>query len=258
MTRDTSAMRRRLALGVVFAGSLISMTSLAHAYRRRTVDDLPEGAPLFWERRSIEFRDEFTRIPNVESNAARLALGASLATWSHAGDCTDIALTHIGQADTDRTNLSGGAPDRENRVVFRATDWPLRVGPQTLAVTTLIYRRASGEIVDADIDVNAVNHPWSALTVPAGTNDIENTLTHEFGHVLGFAHSDVLEATMFAHADLDETLKRDLAPDDLDAVCTVYPPHPTNTCAASSGHSNFGWIGWLAVAWLGRRRQRGC
>lgn len=256
MTRDTSAMRRCLALGVVFGGSLVLTTNVAHAYRRRTVDDLPEGAPLFWERRTIEFRDEFTTIPNVETGAARLALEASLATWSRAGGCTDIVLTHSGQADASRTNLSGGAPDMENRVVFRTTDWPLRVGPQVLAVTTQVYRRASGEIVDADIDINAVNHPWSALTLPTGTNDIENTLTHEFGHVLGFAHSEVREATMFAEADLDETLKRDLAVDDVDAVCTVYPPRPTSTCAAS-GRSSFGWMGWLAIAWLSQRRQRG-
>jgi len=230
------------------------MTSVAHAYRRTTVDDIPDGTPLVWHRRSIEFRDEFTGIPGVEPSQARTALEASLATWSQAGGCTDILLMHAGQADADRTNLSGGAPDMENRIVVRTSSWPPRVGPQTLAVTTLVYRRATGEIVDADIDINAVSQPWSAVAAPMGTNDFENTLTHELGHTLGFAHSEVLEATMFADADLDETTKRDLAPDDIDAICAVYPPRPSGSCAAS-GRTSLGWIGWLALAWLGRRAQ---
>ena len=253
-------MHRRLALGVTFGGSLVLMTSVAHAYRQRRVDDLPEGTPLVWQRRSIAFRDEFTRIPDVAPGQARLALEASLTTWSQAGGCTDIQLLHAGQADSDRSNLSGGAPDMENRVIVRTTDWPARVGTQTLAVTTSVYRRSTGEIVDADIDVNALNHPFSALATPMGTNDLENTLTHELGHVLGFAHSDASDATMFADAELGETLKRDLAPDDLDAVCTVYPlPPPQGHCSASPGQVRLGWMGWLALAWIGRRRaQRGC
>ena len=234
-------------------------TGVAHAYRRETVDDLPDGAPLYWPERSLGFRDELTRIPGVTPLEGRAALLASLATWTRAGGCTDVTLNHLGAATSDRTSLSGGAPDGENRVVVRMTNWPARVGMQTLAVTTVVYERSSAHIVDADIDVNAVNQGWSTDDAPAGTNDLENTLTHELGHVLGFAHSEVPEATMFAEADLGETLKRDLAADDVDAVCTVYPPLPTSTCSASPGHATLGWMGWLSIAWaLAQSRSRTC
>lgn len=234
------------------------MTSgVAHAYRRETVDDAPDGAALYWPVRSIEFRDEFTGIPGIAPIDARSALAASMATWTRAGGCTDVTLTHVGPAASMRTSLSGGAPDGENRVVVRMSDWPLRVGPQTLAVTTVVYERSSAHIVDADIDINAVNRVWSTDDAPAGTNDLENTLTHELGHALGFAHTDVPEATMFAEAELGETSKRSLDADDLDAVCTVYPPLPSSSCSTATRPS-LGWIGLLAMAWLARRAQRGC
>jgi hypothetical protein len=256
---------QRAALGVTFgltlAGSLALMATCpgaAHAYRRTTVDDIPGGTPLFWARRSVAFRDVFTEIPGVPADEARLALGRSVQTWSEA-ECTGMSLRHLGPARQDRTNLTGGAPDMENRIVFRATAWPAEVGAETLALTTTVYRRSTGEILDADIDVNAVNHAWSAGPDPAGFDDVENTLTHELGHALGFAHTEVPDATMFANADLGETLKRDLAPDDLEAICTVYPPaqHLMGvSCAAQSRTPTPGWALTLATLLLTIWRRR--
>jgi len=53
--------------------------------------------------------------------------------------------------------------------------------------------------------------------------DLENVMTHELGHYLGLAHSTVLDATMFASAEAGETIKRDLDPDDIEGLCTIYP-----------------------------------
>jgi hypothetical protein len=206
----------------------------AQAYQRSTVDDVPDGTPLFWEQPTITMSLASSSAPGVEPSDARLAFLTSLRAWSRAGGCTRAVFVDGGEVSGLSTNLQRASPDMENRVVFRAEDWPAELGPETLALTSAVYRRTTGEIVDADIDLNAVDHLWSASTPPLeGHDDIANTLTHELGHVLGFAHSDTLDATMYARAEVAEVSKRDLAEDDIIAVCDVYPggrrrgPQPT-------------------------------
>lgn len=235
------------------------------AYRRSTVDDVPGGLPLFWEESSIEIRIASGSVPGLEPAQMALAFHASSRTWSLAGGCTRIRLLDGGEVTGLATNLTQSSPDRENRIVFRASDWPPELGPETLALTTAVYRRGTGQIVDADIDLNAVDHVWSTGT-PAleGHDDVENTLTHELGHVLGFAHSEEPTATMFASAPVGELGKRDLAEDDINAVCDVYPggtPRGVrSSCAlAPSGPEGLGpWASLgaaLGLVALARRRR---
>lgn len=251
----------RSALWLVAVLALAWLPSVpAAAYRRSTVDDAPDGAPLFWSTSSIELRLASGTVPGVAPEDARLAFQRSLRAWSRAGGCTRIAFVDGGDATGLATNLERSTPDRENRVVFRDAAWPAELGPETLALTSAVYRRATGEIVDADVDVNAVDHVWSTSTpAAAGHDDVENTLTHELGHALGFAHSEVEDATMYASAELEETSKRDLAEDDINAVCDVYPGEarrgPRSTCATARRGGPLG-VGVLAaiLALLARRR----
>lgn len=225
------------AVPLVCCVGLVSLTpATAAAYRRSTVDDIPGGVPLYWEASSIEMRLAATTIPGVAPADGVHAFQSSLRAWSLAGGCTRITLLDGGDVTGLATNLERASPDMENRIVFRDSGWPADLGPETLALTSAVYRRTTGEIVDADIDVNAVDHVWSTSTPAiAGHDDVANTLTHEIGHVLGFAHSDVAEATMYASAELEETHKRDLAEDDIVAICDVYPGGsrrgPRSSCA---------------------------
>jgi len=251
------AMLPRAVAVVLVMGSLVQ-ASPAAAYERSTVDDEPGGTPLSWSVRRVEVRLASSSIPGVSPEDGRVAFQASLRAWSLAGGCTDFVLVDGGEVRGLSTSLGGGAPDSENRVVFRATDWPPELGPETLALTSAVYRRSTGQIVDADIDVNAVDHVWStSIPALAGHDDVQNTLTHELGHLLGFGHSDVADATMVASAAPEETGKRDLAEDDIIAVCDVYPGAtrrgPRSSCAASGargGRVGAGLAG-LGVAGLG-------
>ena len=223
----------------------LALASPAPAYVRTTVDGFPDR-PIFWADRAIPVELASSSSSDVAPDLLRVALDRSLATWTRAGSCTDVVLTDVGDALGTTTNLDGGPLDRHNRIVVRESGWPAIVGPETLAITTVLYERTSGAILDADTDVNAVSHAFAASEPPPlDHDDVQNTLTHELGHLLGFGHVSDAQATMFVSAAAGETLKRDLASDDVRAVCETYPigrPTPTTwppldagaSCAAAS------------------------
>lgn len=253
---DPSIVRATIGLGL---GLCFAIVSPARAYVRTTVDGFPDR-PIFWMDRAISFELASGSSTDVTPTALRGALDRSLATWTRAGGCTDVVLTDAGDALGTTTNLDGGPRDHHNRIVVREADWPAIIGPETLAITTIVYDRSSGAILDSDTDVNAVMHVLSASDPPPPTaDDVQNTLTHELGHALGFGHVTDPDATMFASAVLGETIKRDLAPDDVRAVCETYPtgrPTPTtlppmpgaSRCSVARG-SHF-VSAWLALACL--------
>ncbi|MDQ3037942.1 MAG: matrixin family metalloprotease [Myxococcota bacterium] len=261
-----------LVIALVLPATWSLASPLARAYERGTVEGDP-STPLAWTVRELSVRIAYDTSEDVSSTDVRATLGRSLASWTGAGACTDIVLFDEGAPSALRTNLMGGAHDGENRIVFREDAWPIDLGPDTLAITTLVYRRSTGQILDADIDLNAVDLVWSIAPEPAlGATDLENTATHEIGHLLGFAHVPDREATMFARSDPGDVAKRDLSPDDVLAVCEVYPagrrtpggtgarPPLTSGCAAGAArvpaHALIAALG-LALVITAARRRRG-
>lgn len=242
---------------------------VAHAYERNTVEGDP-STPLAWWPRELSIHVAYDTSEDLTAAEVRGAVTRSLATWTRAGGCTDIQLTQH-EATTLRTNLMGGMHDGDNVVVFREDAWPEAAGALTLAITTIVYRPSSGEIVDADIDLNGVGYTWSVSDPPGSdANDLENSTTHELGHLLGFAHVPELDATMYEYSESGDVAKRDLAPDDVRAVCDVYPygartpglggnrPRLTSGCTTMHAQETTPPIAWLgggvlAIAILGRR-----
>ena len=94
-------------------------------------------------------------------------------------------------------------------MIFRTESWSKSGKPSTtdnpdypaeaLAVTTVTFD-GSGSIVDADIEINALTVPGSGSTSirascplePSAEMDffdLQDALTHEFGHFIGLAHT---------------------------------------------------------------------
>jgi len=189
-----------------------------------------------------------------------------------------------------RDSVVGHVPARDDDIKFRDTVWaapaigddpPVIHAPGAAVVTTVTYIREGpqeGAIVDADIEINGVNFAISAngetLSDPTRCKaELQNTLTHELGHLLGFDDTcqapgepqrvdnngnpvppcglvlpgnPIADTTMYPFQDCGEIKKETLAADDIQAVCEVYPtskdPHTcdrvsfSSGCCSASGH----------------------
>jgi len=144
---------------------------------------------------------------------------ASLKTWSQV-ECSAASVQFGGRTNATVT----GYFEEEvpmNMIIFREKAWPYSERP--VAYTSVTYDPKTGVIVDADIEMNGEDYAFTA----DGENepwkiDIQNTVTHELGHVLGLDHSDDPAATMFKSAEPGETYKSTLSEDDTEGICTLY------------------------------------
>ncbi|MCU0674363.1 MAG: M10 family metallopeptidase domain-containing protein [Myxococcota bacterium] len=120
------------------------------------------------------------------------------------------------------------AEGNANQMIF-VPEWTARDhDAMAFALTTTWFSTRTGEIFDADMELNEEQWGW-AICPPEGCTDgrvdLENTVVHELGHFFGLAHTpESDEATMWACADEGETLKRDLEADDVEGICTIYGP----------------------------------
>lgn len=324
-------MRSRL-LRLAAAAALVA--GVAGFVRSTTVPGRPDqGKPLRWGRPSVTYAvnaSGFRSVPGCASPAAAAAgVRQSFPAWSgatRAGEsqpCTDFRFVDGG--DTSRADLgydpTPGASN-VNLVVFREglcaaiTSDPdcqqADLGPcierhdcwshdatfgpgGTLALTTVTYVPDTGELLDADLELNGWNGDASAPTgwyftcadPPATTCaspgfgeagcidiDVRNTVTHEAGHVLGLDHvceasypppydacptidtpSGPLPPVMAPTAVPGDTDKRQLKPDDVEGVCTIYPAAGGCGCR-SGGGGGLALLGLVLALWRRRMRQR--
>ena len=114
---------------------------------------------------------------------------------------------------------------------------------QAIALTTTTYDPQSGRILDADIELNQPGFIFSTVDtprcmpplIPYSTScvawDLQNTVTHEIGHMMGLDHTSFTGSTMNPTAPPGELSKRDLDTGTSSFVCNVYPKgEPTRDC----------------------------
>ena len=169
--------------------------------------------------------------PNADASAT---IDRSIASWQHAANIS------FRKSVTTEQSVSppGMQGDSISLITIAATPENIAMFPKGLddaAARTRVFYDARGFIIEADIVLNPFLQFSTDGTI--GTFDLESTITHEVGHLLGLGHSHVLGATMNENNgrngvyNLPAFNARTLAADDVAAIRTLYgPPSTDGTC----------------------------
>jgi uncharacterized protein (TIGR03382 family) len=228
------------------------------------------------------YPDDFTQ-SSMTASQVEVAITAATATWSAAqNSCTYLTLLPTLAAGSAPPAANDGHSTiifHSNVWCHVDADGSCPAGAEydrsALAVTTDTANTKTGQIYDSDVEVNAVNYQWADVVADPQLDadmDLQNALTHELGHLIGLDHTcwdaltsksplrpddntgqpvpdcatasaEVQATTMFPSATPGDIEKRDLAPDDEDALCKIYPlgdPPPPPGTDATGGCANTG------------------
>jgi len=217
-----------------------------------------DGKPFYWPASCVQLNAYASNFRELPIGEVEQAIRASIAAWTPpVRACTYLDLAMSMQAGASPR----AAYDASNNLVFITSDWckfsqkdgRCERDESALALTSL-FAKADGHIVDADIEVNAAMDRilWmnADTNFKAGAHDLQNTLTHEMGHFMGFNHTcytpgerrprstdnlgmpvvdcavaseAIQRTTMYAATSPGETDKRNLKTEDIQGVCETYP-----------------------------------
>lgn len=178
----------------------------------------------------------FKRASNIKSDRDILELiKKSSAVWENVADVrfqikwTDEQSISSYESRGDKINLLTIGSTAENLSAFQAD-------PKANGTTRLFYNKR-GQIAETDIVINPLK-PFSTDGT-FGTFDLESTLTHEIGHLLGLDHAASLSSTMYSTQAINGFFsepalsQRTLAQDDIAAVRSLYGAKNSFECCAS-------------------------
>jgi hypothetical protein len=253
-------MRPRLAALALGAASVLS-SAQARAFCRTTACPLPPdfspqpGAcvppdfasycasldppakplPVWWRNACVSYDIQEDASSQVPYDTAAQMFEAAFAKWTGTV-CTDssgdaggtssrvsIDVRDFGPVACDEVQYNSDTGN-QHVIIFHDDVWPHNDSNNTLGLTTVTYDPDTGEIYDADMEINSTVPLTLTDPVPAEGYDFQSIITHECGHFLGMAHSGDDRATMYAHYAQGTTYMRVLTDDDVSGICSIYLP----------------------------------
>ena len=219
------------------------------------------GHYLYWESGCVFMTVDAAGSKEIAGDTEFPVIDNTIATWNSGTDsCSYLQILNQGKKDMEVGR------DNVNLIKFRDVSWcrpatqddPARCHPEAAAgITTATYvddgsSSRDGALVDADVELNGVEFALAVNGQTLGTSsclsELQNTLTHELGHVQGLEHTCLApgdparvdntgapvpscqnatqaeqDATMSNFQDCGEVKKETLSPDDINAICTIYP-----------------------------------
>lgn len=248
--------RARALLSAAFALACVVTSAPAHAFCRSRVCDTDrdyadiwqdppdpickrddqscriEGLPLYWPQTCLSFsvQKDGSRLRGIDYDSLHSTAIQAFESWLKA-DCGGGKTPSF--VVNDRSPVDCGVPEynqtapNANVIMFR-DGGSEKLDDFTIALTTTNYNVETGEIFDADIELNSADFkfalPWPP---PPGMVNLRAVLTHEIGHFLGLSHSNDMFATMWETYGYSQNDQGVLHPDDIAGICQIYPPSRT-------------------------------
>jgi hypothetical protein len=191
------------------------------------------NAPLWWRNECVGYSlNEKASSRGVGFDGFAKAVTGAFAAYAsvrcaeegRAPGAASIRVEDLGPVACAAARYDRVGPN-QNVITFQDDTWPHDDPQRTIALTTVTFDPRTGEIYDADIELNSANHDF--VTEPGATSgyDLQAVLTHEVGHFYGLAHAPSIDAVMYARGDTsDGEQKRTLTANDVAGFCAIYPP----------------------------------
>jgi hypothetical protein len=201
------------------------------------------GVPLFWPQACVAFsvQKDASPLRGIDFSTMQSVVVGAYAQWQGV-DCGGGAGPSIGISDMSPVNCTlveyNKKSDQPNANIwmFRDDSWPHSDARSTIALTTVTYGAETGQIYDADVEINSANF---VITVGDGIvqADLQSVVQHESGHTLGLAESPESSAAMYGSYSPSDTSKRTLSADDISGICAIYAPgQDRGTCDPTPRH----------------------
>lgn len=234
---------RTLAL---VAGLCVATPAFAWERTQTCVTDGDEGfacrdgetpMPVAWPSTCVPWHLNLTGSSSIADEATvRAAVEASFDVWTDV-DGSYLELVYAGDTDEREAGYRSGCGTSQNANVVMFIDEGWSHATNAVALTSLTYTPDNGRVYDADIEMNVENFPIGIVRNAIddrGVTDLQNTLTHEVGHLVGLDHTQpdtfvavgtqrYTQATMYAITGPTDTAKRTLLHDDEEGLRAAYP-----------------------------------
>lgn len=240
----------------------LSMAISSEPYARsRTDASDPYAHCTFWLQNStITYHQNSAGNNEIANDAEFTAANKAFASWQSKLDaCGSLKLVEGARSASRSVGWVSGRNDNQNLVLYRAakceglvprtdTCWVddncgnkfdcWQYSAEALAITTSNFDPKTGRLLDADIELDQANYVFTVVDSPVCPRDpsgkiicalncvctdIQNTMTHEVGHLLGLDHTLASGSIMVPRADSGELSKRTIDNGSAQFVCDVYP-----------------------------------
>ena len=198
-------------------------------------DCVTQGKPLHWANSCLDYAVQLDGSPRsgLDADQVQVFVEQAFAAWKTApcpgGGTPRFEVRFQGFVSCDRReSVCGGANKNVNVLMFHDTDWSY--GSGRLGVTTPSGGTESGLLLDADVEINAQDYSFESDASGLMSVSLLYVLTHELGHFLGLAHSNVNGSVMSAGFQSLPFSPNLISSDDAAAICAAYPPGGPLNC----------------------------